>query len=303
MRRYSILSVLIISIMLVSACSGGDGGYASRLSSARYEHVVEPASMDFAAWDGGAELTLQRAVSNIPSEPLESHAPQRARHIIQTAWTQLETRYFDNVIEDLRQLPQVYGGYVETEQLNNHNRRAFTMTMRVPTAYFHDVLHRIESLADVISSRQRSEDVTDQFYDIQGRLETRLIEEERLLALIAGATDVRDILNLESRLSDTRLQIRTYETQINSLAGRIAYSTINITLNDVVVVDTIANATISGRISNAFSDSLESTISTTQNFLIFISGIIVPLAVWSIIIFVIVKFVLRLRKKYNNLQV
>jgi len=227
---------------------------------------------------------------------------QRERHIIQTAWTELETEYFDDVTNSLRQLTLSVNGYIESEQIFRRGQRILNMTLRIPSANFQDVLQQVESLAEVRHSRQQAEDVTDQFYDTSARLETRRIEEERLLALIEEADYVHDLLELERRLSSTRLQIEIYMSQLTNLAGRIAYSTIFVTLFDIAEEEVvpIAGPTLGERIGGAFGDSVDSTIRAAQNFVIFIVGIIIPLLIWGTIGFVTYKVIRKLVRKFSS---
>ena len=323
MKRRLILAVLLAGVMLVSACSGSDGSH-----TANYAPMVSPAAVadswgGTAAWNdetvalqnvlafsrtesaGSGQMITTQPSATLPaaSRPRHDTAPaaettvQQTRHIIQTAWTELDTEYFYDVIEELRQIPFASGGYVEAEQLRTHGRRIFTMTMRIPSAYFQDVLREVEDLANVRASNQSAEDVTDRFYDITARLATRRIEEERLLALIEESETVRELLDLESRLSNTRLQIEMYSTQINNLAGRIAYSTIYITLFDTAQLPPPVRASLGERIGGAFGDSIDSTVTTGQNFVVFMAGAIIPLLVWGAIGFGVYKVVKRLRKK------
>jgi len=228
-----------------------------------------------------------------------TESEQCSRHIIQTAWTELETEYFDDTVTALRSLPATAYGYVESEQLTTRGRRTFNIVLRIPSANFQYALWHVENLATVRTSSQLAEDVTDQFYDATARLQTRRIEENRLLALIAEAEHVQDLLDLERRLSQTRMQIEMYTAQINDLARRVAYSTIHVTLLDISEkpIEIIAAPTLGNRIGGAFGDSVSSSVNAAQGFVIFLAGIIVPLLIWGIIIFVAYKIVRKIIKK------
>ena len=225
----------------------------------------------------------------------EQQAPTQ-RLIIQTASVQLETESFDSAVSNLRSIPSVFGGYTQSERLFTVNRQQrFEIVIRVPAADFENALNQIEQIAFSRSINVSAEDVTDQFYDMSARLETRLIEEERILALIDQTNTLRELLDLESRLSSTRLQIERYRTSLADLAGRITYSTIHVHLFDMEeTYEAIAAATFGERIGGAFGSSIDGTISVFQFLIVVLAGAIIPLTIISPLIILLV---FRYRKK------
>jgi len=228
----------------------------------------------------------------------EDVAGTAVRHIIQTANVELETEYFDEVVTTLRQLAPNVNGYVESEMLSVQNRRRFTIVLRVPSVYFDTVLRQVENLADVRATTQRAEDVTDRFYDMASSLETRRIEEVRILELIDTTQNISELLTLESRLSNTRQVIQQYEAQLNNLAGQIAYSTIIVHLQDISQQATIIAApTLGERIGGAFGDSVDTTVNGFQNIIVFLAGAVIPLTILGLITFAIYRIIRTVHKK------
>jgi len=226
----------------------------------------------------------------------EEIAESTERHVIQRANMELESDRFDDTVSALRQITPSVDGYVESEMLTNLGWPRFTIVLRVPAAHFEAVLHQIGSLADVRSRNQWADDVTDQFYNLAGNLETRRIEEERILALIGQATDIHELLALESRLSNVRHAIESYLSQLNQMAGQIAYSTINVTLTCTAVPPVAAAPTLGERIGGAFGDSVDGTVRALQNFVIFLAGALIPLVLLGLLgtaAFLIIKNVRR----------
>jgi len=265
----------------------------------------ETASPAPAAWPEEEALSYDWTTASSPDSYFGTTATtQQQRHIIQTAWVELETEYFDDVITSLRQLAPLSEGYVESEQLSGHRWRVFTITLRIPSPNFYTVLTHVEGLATTRNSSQQSEDVTDQFYDTNARLETRRIEENRLLALIQEAENVHDLLELERRLSNTRLHIETYATRLTNLAGRVAYSTIFVTVTDIVEEEIIvaAGPTMGERIGGAFGESVDSIVSGFQSFVVFIAGAIIPIMFWGVAIFAIFILAKKFVRRYLSVR-
>ena len=219
----------------------------------------------------------------------ERQAPAE-RLIIQSASLQLETESFDDAVESLRNIPSAFDGYAQSERLFTvHRQRQFEIVIRVPAADFENMLNQIQLIASTRSINVSAEDVTDQFYDMASRLETRLIEEDRILALIGQTNDLTELIQLESRLSNTRLQIARYRTSLTDLAGRIAYSTIRVHLFDIEkIYEAVAQATFGERVGGAFGSSIDATVSVIQFIIIVIAGAIIPLAVISPVVILLV---------------
>ena len=305
-KKYAVILLILVAVLLLSACRGdnSDGDLmnfesvtsatappptAGAMTTTDNTHLYRWSATDHY---GGILMGESAAASH--TDPQE----QRQRHIIQTGWAELETKYFDDVVRSLRQVTTSVNGYIESENLATHARQIFNITLRIPSAYFQDVMLQIEGLADIRHSRQSAEDVTDQFYDTASRLATRRIEENRLLALIEDAIEVRDILDLERRLSETRVQIEMYDAVLIRMANQIAYSTIYVTVFDIAdqPIVPIAGPTLGDRVGGAFGDSINSITRGFQGFVVWLAGAIIPLVVWGGIIFVVYKVIRKIVK-------
>ena len=220
---------------------------------------------------------------------------QAQRHVIQNAQVDLASDRFDYVVEDLRALAPAVGGYIEQENLFTTGTRRFSMVLRVPAAQFDTVLAQVQNVAEVQHISQQAQDVTDQFYDAAAALATRRIEEERVLALIASATDIHELLHLESRLGSVRLAIRTYETQLTALAGQIAFSTIRISLTDTVPPAPAAGPGLGSRIGQAFGNSAHGTWAGAQSVVVWLAGAAVPLLLLAAAVVATYKIIRRRR--------
>ena len=227
----------------------------------------------------------------------EDMAESDQRLIIQNASIELETENFREVESALRQLAPSVNGFIESDMLSTHGRPRYTIVMRVPAASFEEVLAQVASLAYVRFSNQWAQDVTDQFFDMAASYRIRRLEEERILALIEQAQTVQELLALEQRLSNTRLSIEIYLSQLNHMAGQVAYSTITVTLICVSEIPVyVTGPGLGERVGSAFGDSARGTLRAVQNFIVFFAGAIVPLTLIGIIAFG-VYMVVRVRNK------
>ncbi|MCL2199268.1 MAG: DUF4349 domain-containing protein [Defluviitaleaceae bacterium] len=300
--------LLLVTGIVLAACGGNDsapqaaswgGGVADEASVWNVADMRELDTFsvtqrryggdDFAFLAGDTTVTSAPSPAATPvpaTEPAAPSAPasvERVRHIIQTAMLEMETEYFDDVIADLRDIAPSFDGFIESEMLSTHWRRTFTIVLRIPAPHFETALAQVEALADIRHMSQNAQDVTDRFYDLTGNLDTRLIEEERILALIEEAETIQDLLALEARLSNTRLAIETYRSQLETMADQIAFSTITVTLFDAHEEEIIAaTVTLGERIGGAFGDSVDGVVSGGQNIIVFFAGAVIPLGLLGV---------------------
>ena len=66
--------------------------------------------------------------------------------------------------------------------------------MRIPEDRFDDALDRVDGLGERLSLNVSSQDVTEEYVDIEARLKVKKEIEARYTALLAQATTVADVL-------------------------------------------------------------------------------------------------------------
>lgn len=333
-KRKIITGAVACMLLLAAGCSSGNkyatnnampqtasSSYSSNTggSSALYDGGYNTAVNESAAYDSyDTSVEMEKPMygmvageSGIMPEEAASAgggAQIKPDKIIQTANIEMQTDRFDDVSEQLRRVAIENGGYVENANLYNrynYNRdsrwRVFSITLRVPTDKFEEVRQYVEGLGHVLSAVQNADDVTAQYYDIVSRLETKQIEEERVLDMITRANQIDDLLALEERLGQIRTQIERYQSQINSIDRLAAYSTIQVGLSEVTKEElVIVSDNLGGRIQKAFLNSLNKTASFFQEVLIFLAGALIPLAIVGLLAFIGIKAALTAHHKHKQ---
>ena len=153
------------------------------------------------------------------------------RKVISSAFIAIELEGVPDATSQVRVIAESLGGFVE--QLSSSGRperRRATMTIRVPQDQFPQALERIEALGTVLSRDIGSEDVSEEFIDIEARLKNALGEEQSLLALLERARAVSDVLAIERELFRVRSEIERYQGRLNFLERRVELATITVSL-------------------------------------------------------------------------
>lgn len=106
------------------------------------------------------------------------------------------------------------------------------ITFRVPAERLETALKRLRGVGMVRSESTSSEDVTQQYVDLQSRLRHLRAEETVLLQLFSKAKTIGDTLAVQNRLSDVQGQIEQITGQIKYLDARTDYSMVSVHLGE-----------------------------------------------------------------------
>jgi uncharacterized protein DUF4349 len=169
-------------------------------------------------------------------------APALPDKIIKTADLGLEVKdgSFDDAWIRAFQTATRFGGYVASSNRGrpqplgaerSDRERAFgDITIRVPVARFEPALNELRKIGKVTGDVSNSEDVTDQYVDLQSRIRHQRAQETVLVKLMGRARSIQDTLVVQNELSKVQLQIEELTGKLNALAGRTDLSTITVHL-------------------------------------------------------------------------
>ena len=211
---------LLLGALLFGACGGDDGAMVAEESRA----------MGSA---GGmapiADMDAQQA-----SAPPAATA-QASRMLIRTGHVTLEVEALDPAVQAVRRVAERAGGYISNVGIaggRDHVRSA-TLTIRIPAARFDEILAALDSLGEVESVHIDSEDVGEQYADLELRLASARRLEQRLLELLDNRTGtLEDVLAVERELARVREQIERMDAALRGLRDRVDMSTISLSLHE-----------------------------------------------------------------------
>ena len=239
---YRVMALLVLAVMVVLIACGGGGAVAEdgedqSLAAGRGTSptfaigapAATPAPMVAAAL--APEAAFAVTDSSGPGRGAATALQTAQRKVISSASVSVEVEVVQTAITDIRVIAESLGGFVE--QLSSSggpDHQRATMTIRVPQSRFFDALELIEALGEVQSQNLGSEDVSEQFIDLEARLQSSLREEESLLSLLERADTVTEILTIERELSRVRSDIERAQGQLNFLERRVELATITVSL-------------------------------------------------------------------------
>ena len=289
------LQVILCLFTAVTLMGCGSSSYDA---TAEYENSANTKSMSA---DFYGE-TVEESFSNAESGTTTNVATNRK--LIRTVNMDVETEEYDKLLETLMQRLEALGGYAESFSTNgNGSNRNGNITARVPKDKVDEFLQVIEGASNITYRHEEVEDVTLNYVDMESRKKMLQKEQDRLLEFLDEAETLEDIITLESRLTEVQYELERMESQLRSYDNLIDYSTVHISIDEVVRYTPPAPKSTWERIATGFSENLYDVIDGIKEFfievIIHIPNIIVFVIVVAILLG-IAKIVLTVERKQNQ---
>lgn len=285
-RLLPLLTVLLLTALLFCSCSAGE-----KSADGGMENYYSKISGDESGLD--VKMTSDSVVS---------------RKLIKTYRVTAESTRYDDALAGLKNLISTYGGYVEKSDLsdNTYSSRRAEFTIRIPADSAEDFMNEVGGLLHLTNSSSGVEDVGEAYYDTEARLEELIAERDTLLSLMESLNEKEDYnfyLTLLERLSAVRQEIASYQKRLENYDSLIAYSTLYLTVREVVTETPTGEETFGSRIADAFRNSWADFGEGCKNFAVWFVGAVPTLLILGAIVFVIVLIVRRNLKKTESAQV
>ena len=225
-----LLPLFLALLLSLSACGSSSGGSDSSAA-------VGDASAD----NGWAEAAMDAADT---ADGADFSAVRRNAKLILNADLSLETQDFEKSAADIEKMTAEAGGYIESSgTYGDTGSRSANYTLRVPQEKFEQFYAQLGENMHVVSRSRSSEDVTEQYTDIETRLATLQTKHERLLSLLEKADKMEDIIALENALADCEYEIDSLTGSKRRYDDLVGFSTFYINLREVQTLTATADGT------------------------------------------------------------
>ena len=306
----AMLSAAMALMLCFAGCSSNskdmaDGyNYAVTEDAAYTEPAEAPAPGAATAYEYGLDTS---AYADMDKAKLNTGDMYGGRKIIRNYDISLATNTFDDDLAYINAKLSELGGYVLSSSLSGSKPEAYgdsgrslSMTLRVPAEKASDFVSGVQQLGKVDYIHDYTDDVTDQYFDVDTRLAVLKDQLERLRAIMVETDNLADIITLEERISEVMLQIEELTGTLKRYDALIAYTTIDISINERNAISGPADTKGTGeRISEGFTDTLNGVATFFVNFFVwFVSSL--PVLIILAAITVAVVFIVKHAVKKNG---
>ena len=235
------LAAMLAAVLLLGACSGSfdDASETIAYDDGEYVTTVAYAMESEEALAAGGAANADKAQAVAISAPIGTDVPDGIK-VIRDGRVELrvELGTFGQISSQLRSIARDLGGYItagEThlQTIDDIDYTVGWLTMKIPQDRFDDALDRVDGLGERLSLNVSSQDVTEEYVDLEGRLSYWKTQEEFYTRLMAEATEIEDLVTIQTRMQDVLLNIEQIEGRLRYLDSRTSFSTLTVGLTEV----------------------------------------------------------------------
>ncbi|MFL6558160.1 MAG: DUF4349 domain-containing protein, partial [Bacillus sp. (in: firmicutes)] len=266
-RRFPIFFILLL--VLITGCSASSEEKSEKISQSNdvaldNAHSGSGEQADFYSSETGkVEKT---------TEPVKIKVQNQM--VIYQADLELRVKKFDQAVRTLEEKVIEYGGYITESNVSKEGNEQVSgsIKIRIPQKHFQTFLHDAESqAAQVLQRNITGQDVTEEYVDLESRLKSKRVVEERLTMFMKSAVKTEDLLKISADLALVQEEIETIEGKMKFLENQTSLSTVNITLYEKkVVIPTIDKDKL-----NTWEKTKKQFMKSINMLLVGLSGLVV----------------------------
>jgi hypothetical protein len=279
-RGARIAAALVAVIFGATAC-----GSDSKSSSTRELSGVAPAGTAASSANGDAsQVAAAATVAPSAETPAKGSTgiDLPAVAVPQTKFLAIDVSYGIEVndmtkgINDVIALADRHAGQIYERTINITDDRSSTASfvIKLPPEQIEQAIADLDAIGIRRTASQGTEDVTGQAVDIDARLVTAQASLDRVRKLLESATDLGQILSLESQLTERETLVEQYTAMKRAISDRVSLATLRVQLTlspDPVATTTVANdKPAKPSISRAFKSGWNGFVKVLAAILIFI---------------------------------
>jgi PKD repeat protein len=141
------------------------------------------------------------------------------------------------VLDNIGKIAVDFGGYVVTSQKwKDGERNMGNISIRIMAENYDKTIGAVRALSmSVISETTSSQDVTEEYVDLEARVKNLEATESQLLNIMVTANKTEDILSIQRELTSVRGEIEQAKGRMQYLQRTSATSLVQVTLKEAVL--------------------------------------------------------------------
>ena len=171
------------------------------------------------------------------------------RMVIRNARLTLQVQDVERALAQVRDLAKAGGGYVSAsnthvDRVGDKDQMVADLTLQVRSDALDTTIAGLRQLAVKVESENTdSQDVTDEYVDLDSNLRNLQASEQAILKLMDRAQRIEDVLSLQRELTNVRGQIERIQGRKNFLQRKTDMATVAVSLRLPPSPDTVVTGT------------------------------------------------------------
>jgi Domain of unknown function (DUF4349) len=234
------LLVIVALVVAAAACggAGSSGGGGAQLASQPNRGGVADSSQPSKS-TGVPNGTTTGGAATVPGTtvPVLQGPP-----VIRQAQLSITvgSGTFDSKLSDVRHLVEGQGGFIAgtdataspATDTQSSQIRTGVINFMVPAEHFDATIDALAQVGKVHSEHITGQDVSAQYVDLRARLANAEAQRNAMLALLAKAQNINDIIAVQNQIGQITAQIEQLKGQIKYLDDNTSYSSVSVTLTE-----------------------------------------------------------------------
>lgn len=259
-------------MVMLAGCSTGSSEKSLDDSAGGGEMGAEEHMSDKSIESENESMAISEA--NSSEEAPKTIKPNEARMVIYNTELSIRVKDFQIALKSLEEKTAQYNGYIVESNVykEGEEHTSGTMKIRIPADSFQSFLHDTEGIAAETLDRSVSgQDVSEEFVDLESRIRSKRVAEERLIGFMKKAEETEDLLQISADLSAIQEEIEQMEGRMRYLQNQTSFSTVHIHLfENKVIVPSLENKDL-----NTWEKTKKQLATSTNWMLAIFSGAVV----------------------------
>lgn len=299
MKKLLFVSFLLIPLLL-AACSTNQSKESSDTAgfSKNDVSIAKTESSSDASIGATENSSKDQSVEN-DSEEAERKATTE-RMVIHQVQLQVLVQDLDQAQASIEKKVAQYAGYIVESNMyrESETEKAGQLVIRIPDKDFQTFLRETEEeVIEVLERTISGEDVTEQYVDLEARLQSKRVVEKRLLSFLEDAKKTEDLLQISNDLANIQEEIETITGKMKFLKNQTDYSTITIYMQEDSI-QKIAEKPLNtwGKTKKQLAASTNFLLSAGSGLAVFLIGNL-PIFIIVLMMGLVLLYFIRRRKK------
>jgi hypothetical protein len=231
-------------------------------------------------------------------------ATSENKRIIKNGSLRLKVENTEKSVEKIKDITKQFNGEVANINIYRRGKNGLegNLTVRVPVNKFEATYAKIKEVGDQILSQSiGSDDVTEQYVDLQAQIRNKKAEEETFRKLLERSGKLEDVLKVTREVARVRGEIDRLEGKIKFMESQTDMATVNVSLVEYEQIATSQNTWKPLRIvQKALHDLVIKSQSLINGLIYFVIVQLPLLIIVALGIFILYKIGIKVFNKFRK---
>ena len=314
---------IIAALAMAGVCLLSSCGDSAKMSNAFKSDTAQNVNGDYSAdyYESPEEAAAEAESSDNSGDTAEPMSYKQSdvkainpQMLVYSCDMSIDVLEFEQALDRFHGLIDKYKGFIESETYSDGGSssqwkytddkkwKTLNAVIRIPSADYDAFCSDAEEIGDMRRKNASVQNLTTEYSDLKTTLGIYEAKEKRYLDLLKDITDEKEAISVESELTNIQIEIAKLKTRMNNIENDVAYSYINLTLNEVreYTAEPVEERTdtFGQRLKNTVSRTWDDFLGFLERLLFFIIEIFPYFVVFGIIIFIVIK----LKKLFGKIR-